>query len=82
MPDEHLPENLFVTEHRRFILYRSEDVTGLSGTGVVAWGILFPDGHVSTRWNGHPAQTCVWDRIDDVIAIHGHAGATRLVWLD
>ena len=75
-------ENLFVEEHRRFILYREEDFSGVSGTGVVAWGILFPDGRVATRWNGSPAQTCAFDSIDDVVVVHGHHGATRVIWLD
>ena len=78
MADDHL----FVEEHRRFVLFRSSDVSGISGTGIVAWGVLFPDGHVVTRWNGEPAQTCAFDQIEDVLIIHGHAGATRILWLD
>lgn len=69
-------------QHKRFILRRDADVTGLSGTGVVAWGVLFPDGKVATRWNSAIAQTCAFDSIEDVEAIHGHQGKTRVVWLD
>jgi hypothetical protein len=67
---------------RRFELLRDIDVSGVSGTGLVAWGVQFPDGKVATRWNGEIAQTCVWDCIEDVEAIHGHNGATRVKWLD
>lgn len=67
---------------RRFILIRKEDVTGVSGTGVVVWGVVFPDGTATYRWNTPTATTCVGDSIDDVIAIHGHNGATELVWID
>jgi hypothetical protein len=67
---------------RRFELIRDEDITGISGTGVVAWGVEFPDGKVVTRWNGDIAQISVWERIDDVAAIHGHEGATRIEWMD
>lgn len=67
---------------RRFELHRDHDVSGVSGVGVVADGVLFPDGKVATRWRGAVAQTCVWDCIADVIAIHGHSGSTRVVWLD
>ena len=68
----------------RFTLVRDVDDTGLSGTGEVAWGVLWPDGKVSTRWNarGGPAQTCSWDSIDDVRAVHGHDGNTRIVWTE
>jgi hypothetical protein len=70
---------------RRFRLIRDVDVTGISGTGVVAHGVEFNDGKVVTRWDGTGsgiAQTCMWDRIGDVEAIHGHGGATRLEWVD
>ncbi|WP_426566391.1 hypothetical protein ACPPVT_07545 [Angustibacter sp. McL0619] len=67
---------------RRFELHRDVDVSGISGTGVVADGIEFPDGRVATRWRGTIAQTCSWDSMADVEAIHGHGGATRIVWTD
>lgn len=71
-----------VIEPRLFKLVRDQDVSGISGTGLVAWGVQFPDGRVATRWNGVIAQTCAWDSIEHVERIHGHGGATRLVWLD
>lgn len=67
---------------RRFLLERTIDVTGVSGTGVVVWGVVFPDGRVAYRWNTPTATTCVADSIEDVVAIHGHDGATELVWID
>lgn len=67
---------------RRFQLERDVDETGISGTGLVAWGVLFPDGKVITRWNGLIAQVSVWESIEDVRAVHGHNGLTRVVWLD
>ena len=67
---------------RRFQLERDVDATGISGIGLVAWGVSFPDGKVITRWNGDIAQVSVWESIEDVRAIHGHGGQTRVVWLD
>ena len=67
---------------RRFQLQRDIDASGVSGTGLVAWGVLFPDNKVITRWNGEIAQFSVWESIADVEAIHGHGGLTRIVWLD
>lgn len=69
---------------RRFELVRHHDVTGLSGVGVVCWGVQFPDGRVATRWDAHggPAQTCAWDCVGDVVAVHGHDGKTTVRWLD
>jgi hypothetical protein len=67
---------------RRFRLQRDVDVSGISGTGVVADGVVFPDGVAVVRWRGERQSTVVWPSIDDVEAIHGHGGATRIVWID
>lgn len=69
---------------RRFELHRDQDVTGVSGEGVVADGVEFPDGTVALRWRGGwPTSVVFHDRgIEAVEAVHGHGGATRIVWLD
>jgi hypothetical protein len=67
---------------RRFYLQRDIDITGASGTGHVADGVLWPDGTASVRWLGERPSIVHWDRMDDAEAIHGHGGATRIVWLD
>lgn len=71
-----------VSDLRRFVLIRDEDETGISGTGLVAFGVLFPDGNAVTRWNSDVAQTCVWNHIDELEAVHGHGGRTRIEWID
>lgn len=67
---------------RPFLLIRDEDETGISGTGVVAEGVEFLDGRVVLRWQTRNAHhsTVVWDDIEDVLAIHGHNGKTRVHW--
>lgn len=71
-------------EHRRFQLVRAVDVSGVSGTGVVAEGVEFTDGSVVLRWTSAWPTSVVWhDRgIESVEAVHGHGGATRIAWLD
>lgn len=71
-------------EHRRFVLQRDEDETGVSGTGVVAEGIEFSDGVVALRWtSAWPTSVVFHDRgHESGEAIHGHNGKTRIVWLD
>jgi hypothetical protein len=62
-----------------FILRRHHDVTGVSGTGIVADGVLFPAAGKSkaiVRWRGERGSTVVWDHIGHVKEIHGHDGAT------
>jgi hypothetical protein len=67
---------------RRFYLQRDRDITGVSGTGHVADGVLWPDGSASVRWRGPRPSSVHWDHFADAEAIHGHGGATRIVWLD
>ncbi len=67
---------------RRFHLQRDEDASGVSGTGVVAEGVEFTDGSCALRWRTTTASTAVYDSAEDLVAIHGHEGRTRLVWLD
>lgn len=72
-----------------FALHRETDITGISGTGVVAHGCVFPDGTTVVRWRdmGGPAAergvrptTVIFPSIAAVEALHGHGGATRIVW--
>jgi hypothetical protein len=66
---------------RLFELVRSEDPSGVSGTGVVALGVEWPDGTVALHWPGDNPSTAVWGSVDAVLAIHGHAGLTVVRWL-
>lgn len=67
---------------RNFELHRDIDVSGISGTGVVAEGVVFSDGVAVVRWIvGESRSTVVWDSIEDVIKIHGHNGATRIYYV-
>lgn len=67
---------------RLFELHRDHDVSGVSGTGVVAEGVQFSDGTCVVRWRTDIGSTVVWHSITDVEAVHGHGGATRVVWID
>ena len=51
-----------------FGLYRTTDVTGISGTGLVAVGARFSDGTCVLRWNS--ASTVVWDSLEALEATH------------
>lgn len=67
---------------RRFMLHRAEDVSGLSGTGVVAEGIEFSDGTCALRWKTKHRCTAVYDSILVLEFIHGHEGKTKILWID
>lgn len=67
---------------RRFHLQRTTDPTGVSGTGRIADGVLWPDGTVVIRWRGNRPSTVAWMSLDDALAVHGHGGATTVIWDD
>lgn len=78
---------------RSFHLVRDQDVTGISGTGVVAEGVEYSDGTVALRWldsgvsepnrqRGVRPTTVMHESIDSVTALHGHNGATHVAWTD
>lgn len=69
---------------RPFVLVRDTDATGVSGTGVVAEGVEFTSGIVALRWlSEFPTSVVFHDRgMESVRAVHGHNGATRIVWID
>lgn len=72
-----------ITEvHHRFVLLRDVDETGISGDGYVAQGVKFFDGTCVLRWRTRTRTTAVYASLDDLIEIHGHGGATRVVWID
>jgi hypothetical protein len=72
---------------------RTEDVSGTSGTGVVAVGVQYPDGAVHMQWkngdngdldtdsNGMATKPAP-DGVEATEEIHGHGGATEVRWID
>lgn len=71
---------------RLFELVRTIDHTGVSGTGVVAQGVVFDDNTVAMRWLGQSSSTVIHDSIENVIKIHDHQGTksqggTAVRWL-
>lgn len=67
---------------RKFNLVRTEDASGVSGTGNVAQGVEFDDGTVAMRWLTATASTALYASITDVVLIHGHEGRTKVEFID
>jgi hypothetical protein len=63
-----------------FHLERSEDASGVSGIGRVAEGVVFVDGVTVVRWLTAVKSTVVFQSINDVEAVHGHQGRTKMVY--
>ena len=83
--NDHLP--------RRFELVRIEDYSGVSGTGVVATGVKYPDGAVHLQWRNEAnddlttdSNGCAFkpapDGVEATVEVHGHEGRTEIRWVD
>ena len=67
---------------RRFVLNRNVDVSGMSGTGVVAQGCEFADGSVAVFWLSEMHAWNLYGSMKAVEILHGHGGATTIEWID
>lgn len=67
---------------RRFLLNRIVDENEVSGTGIVAHGVEFNDGNCVMRWMTDTRSTAMYDKMEDLLKIHGHQGQTVVEWID
>jgi hypothetical protein len=67
---------------RRFYVERLADVSGLSGTGIIALGTCFPNGKCVMQWQTEIKSLVIYDSISELEKIHGHGGKTLIKWLD
>ena len=67
---------------RLYRLYRREDVSGVSGIGLVAECVVFASGRCVVSFLpglADVSSVTVYDSLDDAKAIHGHQGRTVFV---
>ncbi len=67
-----------------FVLRRDTDISGYSGTGDIADGVVFADGTVAMHWRGRDGRatgTVVAPDLRHIVEPHGHDGLTRVVWV-
>lgn len=70
---------------RMFRLVRAIDETDISGTGHVASGVVWPDQSVTLKWHTNgSAQANInhYPNLGNMLGIHGHAGKTRVEYVD
>lgn len=70
------PKTQQVPVARLFHLVRKNDVSGVSGTGIVALGTEYPNGKCTISWNHELSCIGVYDSLEQLIEIHGHGGDT------
>lgn len=65
---------------KTFKLVRNHDVSGVSGTGIVAEGVTFDSGQTVICWTRPPHTLSVYPSPEAVLDVHGHDGCTRIEW--
>lgn len=68
---------------RKFVLYRFVDVSGISGSGIVAIGTEFDGKKCVLNWvdsKQHVNSLVIYDSIHDLEKIHGHDGRTAVMF--
>lgn len=66
-----------------FYLFRKEDVSGISGIGIVALGAIFPSGKVELEWIAtNHVSWGEFPNIDILKQLHGHEGKTEIIMGD
>ena len=70
------------TKMRRFVLSRSKDESGVSGTGIIAEGVQFTNGQVVIHWIPQLEAVNVYANAVVLEELHGHGGLTVVEWLD
>lgn len=76
------PATVVNPKFRRFVLVRTVDESGVSGTGTVAEGVKFGNGKCVLCWRGSLSSVAVYESIELVTKIHGHDGKSVVVWVD
>lgn len=67
---------------KRFVLNRTEDISGSSGVGIVAEGVEFWNKKVALTWRSTLNSVAIYDSIDILMKIHDHGGRTTIEWID
>lgn len=69
---------------RLFHLVRLKDGKGISGTGKVIDGVMFPDGKVVIQWQGRYTSISVFNNMEDFIAVHAKPffGDNEFHWVE
>jgi hypothetical protein len=67
---------------KTFHLMRHTDHSGLSGIGIVAVGVVWPNGKAHMQWTSFRASFEIHENVENLMEIHGHNGSTELIWGD
>lgn len=65
---------------RTFKLNRKDDLSGVSGTGLVAEGVEFDTGQIAICWMTKYHAIGIYENLHTLEQVHGHNGATEVIF--
>lgn len=65
---------------KTFYLQRNVDVSGVSGTGIIAYGVILPSGKVVMEWVTTYGSIAIYETIHEVQVLHAHKGSTLIIY--
>lgn len=66
--------------HQDAIIHNKANLFWLERGGVVADGVIFPDGSVAMKWRGADGSTDIYDSIEVVERVHADDGIAKIVY--
>lgn len=66
---------------KQFYLNRTDDISGVSGTGIIGQGVILPSGRVVMEWTTKHKSIAIYDSIDKIQVLHAHKG-TELIYVN
>lgn len=62
----------------QFCLFREEDVSGTSGKGIVAYGVVLPSGKAVLEWVTRLQSVAIYESLEVLEQVHSHEGRTQI----
>jgi len=67
---------------KQFYLDRKDDISGVSGTGIIGHGVILPSGRAVMEWTTKYRSIAIYDSIDEIQMLHAHKGKTELIYVE
>jgi hypothetical protein len=68
-----------IQNYREFYLQRIIDDSGVSGTGIVARGVVLLSGQCVLEWTTKHSSIGIYPNLTELLKIHGHGEHTKLM---
>lgn len=64
---------------QQFYLLRTKDISGVSGCGIIAQGVIFSSNRCVVEWKMPFMTITIFSNIEELKMIHSHGGATKVI---